>query len=111
MAPKETVYRVARFGPFMHVGFAQDDGAGVFQTGHDRSVEIGYPIGKYLRPCCRSDAVGCEVVLDSDWNPMKRTPVSSRIDLAFRDFRLRSSVSSAVTVMYAFSSGLSFSMR
>ena len=67
---EKAIDRITRFGPFMHVGLAQDDGAGVFQAGHYRGVKIGYPIGKDLRSSRSSDSFGCEVVLDGNRDTM-----------------------------------------
>ena len=102
-------------GEFMHVGLAEQNGAGAGKLPRDGCVRRGDEIAQDLRSRRRADAARPEVVLQCDRNAEERTmsccPDRRLRANSFSARRAAASACSAVTVRNALRRGLCRSMR
>ena len=75
-------------GELAHAQFSQKDGARVPQPLDDGGIVVGHLVGKNIAAPGRADVPGRQQVLDGEWNPMQRSPISSRGDLLLGRLRL-----------------------
>jgi hypothetical protein len=89
---EETDCRGGAEGHFMQVLLAEQDSSGCFQPAYDFGVRGGNAILKDGAGQRRPDTCRVDVVLESDWDAVKRPAPLATSHLSFRFTRLRQSL-------------------
>ena len=84
----EWVDRGSAEGPFVQIGFAQNNGSCFLQPGDDSSVEVGNPLVEHLRSRSGPNPMGRNVVFNGEWNTVERAAIVTLRNLILCSLRL-----------------------